>query len=78
MNETEPENLVLQQLRALRNAMAEMQRELRQGFTTVENRLGRVETALGELHGDYASLLVRIDQLQAETRALKTRYETVG
>lgn len=74
---TEPENLVLQQFRALRNAMADMQKEMRQGFTAIESRLGRVETALGEVHGDYACLSVRIDQLQADTRALKTRCDTV-
>lgn len=74
---TEPESLVLQQLRALRNAMADMQKEMRQGFTAIESRLGGVETALGEVHGDYASLSVRIDQLQADTRALRTRYDTV-
>ncbi|MEW6168485.1 MAG: hypothetical protein AB1651_12425 [Pseudomonadota bacterium] len=55
---------------------ADLRKELRTGLSAVEHRLGRVETNLSELHTDYAALSVRIDQVQADTRTLKTRTET--
>jgi hypothetical protein len=72
------ENLVLEQLRLLRSELAGLRAEVRSGLTAVEHRLGRVETGIGDVHGDYAALSVRIDQIQADMRLLKSRYETVG
>lgn len=76
--EIEPDNLVLQQLRAIRNDLTGPGTEVRAGFTAVEHRLGRLEATASELHANYAALSVRIDAVQADARILKTRYKTTG
>ncbi|MDT0496866.1 hypothetical protein RM530_05745 [Algiphilus sp. W345] len=75
---TDQANIVLEHLRAMRNEIADLKKEMLQGFTNVEHRLGRVEATVGELHTDYAALSGRIDQVQADVRVLKSRTETVG
>lgn len=62
----------------MRNEIADLKKEMRQGFTYVAHRLGRVEATVGELHTGCAALSGRIDQVQADIRVLKSRTETVG
>lgn len=73
----DPDNLVLLLLRDLRGDVASLTAEVRVGLTSVESRLGRVEMAVSELHGAYASVSVRIDQLAADIRQLKSKQDAV-
>jgi len=64
------ENLVLELLRQMRNDMASLRTEVRDGFNRVDLRLGLVEQAL-------SSMLAVSASDRDELRSLKSRVERI-
>ena len=64
------ENLVLELLRQMRNDMASLRSEVRDGFNRVDLRLGLVEQALSSMLAVFASD-------RDELRSLKSRVERI-
>jgi hemoglobin-like flavoprotein len=64
------ENLVLELLRQMRNDMASLRSEVRDGFNRVDLRLGLVEQAL-------SSMLAVSASDRDELRSLKSRVERI-
>ena len=60
----ETENLVLEQLRAMRAEMAEMRREIKQRFLTLEIAVSGIESNLAGMRADLSHQSERIDRLE--------------
>ena len=60
----ETSNLVLEQLRLLRNELADFRRESKQRFTSLEIRLAGVENNMAAVHADMAHIHGRLDRIE--------------
>ena len=67
----EPRNLVLEHLRAIRGILDDHSRK----FEEVILRLGRVEREIANLHGDFAGLSRRLDNLDQRVSRIERRLE---
>lgn len=66
----EPDNLVLEQLRAMRADNAAMRREMQDGFARVSQRIDRLET---EVRGLSYIVSTAVGAVLADTEDLKAR-----
>lgn len=71
--ETEPRDLVLVYLRRIDEKVD----ALRQDMIEVKERIGRVEREVANLHGDFATLSIRMDRLELRIERIERRLEIV-
>ena len=69
----EPENLVLELLRAIRGDIA----EIRSGMHEFRERLGLIENQMAGHYALYASLSTRLDRIVDDVQLIKRRLELV-
>ena len=67
----ETENLILEHLRAIRATLDRHSDDLRE----IKERLGIVETGVGNLGSQYASLSIRLDRLDERVARIERRLE---
>jgi predicted nucleic acid-binding Zn-ribbon protein len=71
------ENLVLEQLRAIRNQIETLQTETRAGFHEVKHRLTSVETGIAGLRRDGVGTQEEVYRQQATIDRLTERMERI-
>ena len=71
--EAEPRDLVLIYLRRIDEKVD----ALRQDVIELKERVGRVEREIANLHGDFASLAVRMDRLELPVERIERRLDIV-
>ena len=67
----ETEKLILEHLRAIRATLDRHSDDLRE----IKERLGIVETGVGNLGSQYASLSIRLDRLDERVARIERRLE---
>jgi predicted nuclease with TOPRIM domain len=65
----DPNNLVLEHLRALRMDMGELRADMRDG----KGRLASLEVSVANLHGDFAGQSERIDRVASRLERIEQR-----
>lgn len=71
------ENLVLEQLRGLRNQIEEMRTEMRSEFQDVKHRLGRLEIAITVSRRDNIGTQEDVYRQQAAMERMNARIERI-
>ena len=69
------ENLIIEHLKALRNALKEFRQEAREEFGTLKLRINSVEHGVAGMHDDNAILQTRIHRVDSRIDKIEKRLE---
>jgi uncharacterized coiled-coil protein SlyX len=74
---TEPENLVLEHLRLIRNDIRDFRQEVRGDLGDLKFRMTAVEQQVATLNGSFAGQSLRIDRIEQRLDRIERRLNLV-